>query len=135
MILWWNPVSFVPAVGSSGLRARPVSRGDAAEALAAAFLEARGLSIVARNYRCRFGEIDLIAKSGGTLVFVEVRARTSDAFGGAAGSITRAKRRRLVAAARHYLARHAADSACRFDAVLLHGSAQRIEWIADAFGE
>ena len=112
-----------------------MSRGDAAEALAAEFLEARGLRIVARNYRCKFGEIDLVARSGATLVFVEVRARTSDAFGGAAGSITRTKRRRLVAAARHYLARYGADSACRFDAVLLSGGARRIEWITDAFGE
>jgi len=112
-----------------------VSRGDAAEALAAAFLEERGLKIVARNYRCRFGEIDLIAKSGRTLVFVEVRARTSDAFGGAAGSITPAKRRRLLATARHYLARYGANPTCRFDVVLLSGSPGRIEWIADALGE
>ena len=112
-----------------------MTRGDDAEALAAAFLEERGLKIVARNYRCKFGEIDLVARSGATLVFVEVRARTSDAFGGAAGSITPAKRRRLLAAARHYLARHGADSPCRFDAVLLNGSAPRIEWITDAFGE
>lgn len=112
-----------------------MSRGDAAEALAAAFLEERGLKIVARNYRCRFGEIDLIAKSGRTLVFVEVRARTSDAFGGAAGSITPAKRRRLLATARHYLARYGATPACRFDVVLLSGSPGRIEWIANALGE
>jgi len=112
-----------------------VTRGEAAEQLAAAFLEARGLRIVERNYRCRYGEIDLVAKSGGTLVFVEVRARASDAFGGAAASITAAKRRRLIATARHYMARHDANSACRFDVVLLSGSAQRIEWITDALGE
>jgi putative endonuclease len=74
-------------------------RGVPAENLAAAFLEGQGLKILERNYRCRFGEIDLIASSGATLVFVEVRARRSSAFGGAAGSITAAKRRRLVAAA------------------------------------
>src|SRR5262249_40915470 len=110
-------------------------RGEAAEQLAAAFLEARGLSIITRNYRCRFGEIDLVAKSGRTLVFVEVRARGSDAFGGAAGSITAAKRRRLLAPAHPYMAQHDANSACRFDVVLLTGSAQRIEWITDALGE
>ena len=110
-------------------------RGAAAEELAAMFLEGRGLRIVERNYRCRFGEIDLVARSGAVLVFVEVRARKSEAFGGAAGSITAAKRRRLVAAARHYLAKHRVSRACRFDVVLVRGREQQIEWLADAFGE
>jgi putative endonuclease len=109
-------------------------RGEPAENLAAAFLEREGLRILERNYRCRFGEIDLVAAAGATLVFVEVRARVSEAFGGAAGSITEAKRKRLVAAARHYLARHRADSACRFDVVLVRGAERRIEWVAGAFG-
>ena len=112
-----------------------MTRGEGAERRAAAFLEGQGLTILARNYRCRFGEIDLIARSGSTLVFVEVRARTSERFGGAAASITPAKRRRLLAAARHYLAQRGRQCACRFDAVLLSGGAQRIEWIQDAFGE
>jgi len=110
-------------------------RGAAAEELAAVFLESQGLRIVERNYRCRFGEIDLVARSGAVLVFVEVRARQSEAFGGAAGSITAAKRRRLVATARHYLAKHPATRACRFDVVLIRGREQEIEWLADAFGE
>lgn len=110
-------------------------RGAAAEDLAARFLEGEGLLIVERNYRCRLGEIDLVARSGAVLVFVEVRARKSEAFGGAAGSITAAKRRRLVAAARHYLAAHRRDRACRFDVVLVRGTDQRIEWLTDAFGE
>jgi putative endonuclease len=109
-------------------------RGEPAENLAVAFLEREGLRILERNYRCRFGEIDVVAASGATLVFVEVRARASEAFGGAAGSITASKRRRLVAAARHYLARHRADSACRFDVVLVRGREQRIEWVPGAFG-
>ena len=110
-------------------------RGDPAESLAAAFLERQGLKILERNYRCRFGEIDLVARSGGVLVFVEVRARKSEAFGDAAGSITAAKRRRLVDAARHFLARRRVERACRFDVVLVRGSEQRVEWITDAFGE
>ena len=110
-------------------------RGEPAENLAAAFLERQGLTILERNYRCRFGEIDLVTRSGALLVFVEVRARKSAAFGGAAGSITAAKRRRLVAAARHYLAARRVDSACRFDAVLVQGPEQRLEWVTDAFGE
>ena len=112
-----------------------MSRGSADESLAAAFLESQGLRILERNYRCRFGEIDLVAAAGSVRVFVEVRARRSDAFGGAAASITAAKRRRIVAAARHYLAASAARNACRFDVVLVHGAERRIEWLADAFGE
>jgi len=110
-------------------------RGEAAEDLVADFLERQGLKIVERNYRCRFGEIDLVARSSELLVFVEVRARKSEAFGGAAGSITATKRRRIVAAARHFLATHKVDRACRFDVVLVRGSEQRVEWITDAFGE
>jgi len=110
-------------------------RGEAAESLAADFLQRRGLTVLERNYRCRFGEIDLVARSGELLVFVEVRARTSEAFGAAAGSITATKRRRLVAAARHYLATHRADRACRFDVVLVRGAEQQVEWLTDAFGE
>lgn len=109
--------------------------GDSAENLAAAFLERRGLTIVERNYRCRLGEIDIVARSGALLVFVEVRARRSEAFGGAAASITIAKRRRIVAAARHYLAARKAEPACRFDVVLVRGAEQRVEWLTDAFGE
>jgi len=110
-------------------------RGEPAEDLAAAFLERRGLTILQRNYRCRFGEIDIVARSGAQLVFVEVRARRSEAFGGAAGSITAAKRRRLVATARHYLATHRVDRACRFDVMLVRGTGQQVEWLTDAFGE
>jgi putative endonuclease len=110
-------------------------RGVPAESLAAAFLEHQGLSVLERNYRCRFGEIDLVARSGPVLVFVEVRARSSEDFGGAAGSITGAKRRRLVAAARHYLASRRVQRECRFDVVLVRGREGNIEWLANAFGE
>jgi putative endonuclease len=110
-------------------------RGEPAENLAAAFLERQGLTILERNYRCRFGEIDLVAGHGALLVFIEVRARKSDEFGGAADSITATKRRRLVAAARHYLAARRVEGPCRFDVVLVHGSERRLEWLTDAFGE
>ena len=110
-------------------------RGLAAEQLAADYLEGRGLKLLARNYRCRFGEIDLVLREGGTTVFVEVRQRANASFGGAGESITRAKRARLLATARHYLARRGAID-CRFDALLLTGKVEpQIEWIRDAFGE
>jgi putative endonuclease len=112
-----------------------VSRGDLAEQTAAEYLERRGLRIVTRNYRCRFGEIDLIAESGATVVFIEVRARARGEFGSAAESITAAKRKRVIAAARHYLAARRERRACRFDVVLLNGDKSEPEWIANAFGE
>jgi putative endonuclease len=110
-------------------------RGVDSEAMAATFLEGRGLKIVERNYRCRLGEIDLVARDGGTTVFVEVRKRASPAFGGAAASITPAKRTKLLRAARHYLSRLRDVPQCRFDALLIEGEPPRIEWIRNAFGE
>ena len=107
-------------------------RGAAAEALAAEFLQARGLTIIERNYRCRGGEIDLIASDGDTLIFVEVRLRSDATFGGAAESITTAKKRRLAFAAAHYLSRLNREPPCRFDAILLTAlDPARIEWLAD----
>lgn len=106
--------------------------GAQAEALAADFLARRGLAIVERNWRRRCGELDLIARDGDTLVFVEVRLRTRGDFGGAAASITAAKRARMVAAAGHYLAGLGRTPPCRFDAVLLDAlDPARIEWIPD----
>ncbi|WP_137939150.1 YraN family protein [Chitinivorax sp. B] len=95
--------------------------GAAAEAVAARFLIRHGLKIVARNYRCRLGEIDLIALDGNTLVFVEVKARSGSGFGGSIYSITPAKQRKLLATAQHYLASLGREPACRFDAVLFEG--------------
>jgi putative endonuclease len=107
-------------------------RGREAEGQAAEFLQGQGLRIVERNWRCRLGEIDLVAKHGATLVFVEVRARTSRTFGGAAESIGHAKRRKLIAAANLYLAARRVDAACRFDAVLIEADG-RLRWVQDAF--
>ena len=110
-------------------------RGTAAEDLALAHLERAGLRLVERNYRTPGrggGEIDLILRdSDGTLVFVEVRARASDAQGGAAASVGAVKRRRIVFAARHYLLRLPAPPPCRFDVVAIEG--ERIEWLRAAF--
>ena len=112
--------------------------GDRAEARALAWLCARGLRLVQRNYRvargpgAAGGEIDLIMRDAqGTLVFVEVRARRDGSRGGAGASITAAKRARIVRTAQHYLLRLAAMPACRFDVVTIDGD--QIEWLPAAF--
>lgn len=110
-------------------------RGDAAEAAALRHLQAHGLSLVQRNYRTPGrggGEIDLILRDrDGTLVFVEVRQRLREDHGGAGGSITALKQRRIVFAARHYLLRLRTLPPCRFDVVLV--GAGGIEWLPAAF--
>lgn len=107
--------------------------GARAEELCAEFLRKAGLRVLARNWRCRHGEIDLVAEEGGTLVFAEVRYRSDQRFGGAAESVTAAKRARLIAAARLYLMRRP-ESDCRFDVLLLDAlEASRIKWIRNAF--
>jgi putative endonuclease len=107
--------------------------GARAEDLCAELLRKAGLRVLARNWRCRHGEIDLVAEEGATLVFAEVRFRRDQRFGGAAESVTAAKQARLVAAARLYLMRHP-DTDCRFDVLLLDSlEAGRIEWIRNAF--
>ena len=112
--------------------------GRDAESLAENFLARRGFVPVSRNYRCRRGEIDLVMRDADTLVFVEVRRRTSRAFGGGADSVDAHKQARLVAAAEHYLManRIGDDHPCRFDVVAIDGPARSaaVHWISDAFG-
>lgn len=112
--------------------------GDAAEARALAHLTGSGLTLVRRNYRvargpgARGGEVDLILRErDGTLVFVEVRARSGALHGGAAASVGAAKRRSLVFAAQHFLLGLKAPPPCRFDVVAIEGA--RIEWLRAAF--
>lgn len=108
--------------------------GQQAESRAEAFLVAQGLVPVARNWRCRFGEIDLVMRDGATLVFVEVRSRRRSDFGGAAASVTAAKQHKLVAAARQYLAGLKSVPPCRFDVVALNGDAAP-EWLQNAIDD
>lgn len=108
--------------------------GARAEDLCAGLLRAAGLRLLERNWRCRHGEIDLIAQEGSTLVFAEVRMRSTAGFGGAAESVTAAKRGRLIAAARLYLMRRP-EATCRFDVFLVQGVPASVRWIRDAFGE
>lgn len=110
-------------------------KGPDAEKVAADYLAQQGLTLTARNYRCRFGEIDIIAEEGTTLVFAEVRSRSSSRYGGAAESITATKQLRILRAARHYLAHAGRQARCRFDVLLIEGDPPAIEWIRDAFSE
>ena len=106
--------------------------GGAAERRAARHLKRRGYAIVDRNVQCgRLGELDLVARDGETLVFVEVRYRKSDRFGGALVSVDHIKRRKLARAAQHYLARHPFEGPVRFDVVALDG--EGIDVVVDAF--
>ena len=109
--------------------------GQAAEDIAAAWLQKKGLRLLERNFRCKAGEIDLILRDGATLVFAEVRYRGSAAFGGAAASIDAKKRHRILTAARYYLM-DKPDQACRFDVIALDRlDPAAVEWLRDAFGE
>ncbi len=111
--------------------------GREAEDLAAAFLRERGLEILDRNHATRRGEVDLVAREGETLCFVEVRSRTSEAQGGPEETISAAKARRVVVAATDWAARHGAlDREIRFDVVavtLLAGEPPRLEHFRGAF--
>nr|MCU0926475.1 YraN family protein [Hydrogenophaga sp.] len=105
--------------GAVGALVTTKQRGDAAEDAALQHLQRSGLRLVQRNFKTPGrggGEVDLIMREpDGTLVFVEVRQRTSASRGGAGGSITALKQRRIVLAARHFLLRLGSEPPCRFD--------------------
>lgn len=115
------------------MRAEHLRRGEAAEQAAWKTLRARGWKLVARNYRCPLGEIDLICEDGANLVFVEVRYRGDHRFGLAAETVDARKQAKLARAAKHFLRCHLqhCDRPMRFDVVAIQGEA--IEWIPDAF--
>ena len=111
--------------------------GQASEMQAEQFLVAKGYRILERNVRTRRGELDLVADDHGVVVFVEVKGRTTDAFGGALLAVDHRKRVKLTKLAAQYLAqRHWSDKVCRFDVVLVQGRASdqgRIEHLQNAF--
>jgi putative endonuclease len=113
--------------------------GDEAETRALDHLSLHGVKLLQRNYRvaagphARGGEVDLIVRErDGTLVFVEVRTRSGAGHGGAAGSVTRSKQRRVIYAAQHYLLQFASPPPCRFDVVAIEGG--ELQWFRGAFG-
>lgn len=120
---------------TSPSRAPTTPKGRDGEDQAAGFLEARGLSIVARNVRGGGGEIDLVARDGGTIVFVEVKWRRDASRGAPAEAVTPFKRRKLLSAARTWLAENPSGSwrEVRFDVVAIEGDAQTTDWIRGAF--
>lgn len=109
--------------------------GDRGEAMTAEYLRERGYTILASQFRCRFGEIDLIARRGNMLCFVEVKLRGSRRYGLPREHVTAAKQRRLRTAAAFYLVRHDPDVPVRFDVAEIYDdeTPPHIEYIEDAF--
>ncbi len=109
--------------------------GRDAEQRAADFLKSVGLQIVTRNYRCRMGELDIVAQSGTTLVIAEVRCRSRSDYGGAAASVTARKQQRIVRASRHLLAHQPALARLpvRFDVLVVPPDGGTVEWLRAAF--
>jgi putative endonuclease len=115
-----------------------LERGRRWEAAAAEHHERHGLTIVARGYRCRLGELDLVCRDGPMLIVVEVRARATSPYGTAVSTIGPRKRARIIQATRHLLMRHAewATARVRFDVVTfdaIETAAPEIRWIKNAF--
>lgn len=115
------------------------TRGKPFEKQAERLLQCHGLSILERNYSARTGEIDIIAADRGVLVFVEVRARSHQRFGGAANSVDRKKQKRIILTAQHYLQRHdtGKDRRCRFDVIAFEPrqseAGRPVHWFRGAF--
>ena len=112
------------------------SLGKFGEDVACAELNRRGYAVLARRYRTRMGEIDIIARDGETVVFVEVKARADPRFGGGAAAITPWKQRRMAQIALGFLSRHGLTSVpCRFDVVVVDVDADkvRVAVFANAF--
>jgi putative endonuclease len=111
-------------------------KGRLGEDEAVRFLEKNGYRILERNFRCRHGEVDVIAEENGTIVFVEVKARTSDAFGAPEESVGRRKQERIIRASKEYLfAENLTDHSARFDVVSIEigRDGMKTELIKNAF--
>lgn len=112
--------------------------GKDAEAQALNYLMEQGLRLLAQNWSCKRGELDLVMLDGDTVVFAEVRYRLHAQWGGALGSIDARKREKLVIAAQYFLQKESrwANHPCRFDVIALEGSpgsTPRLNWLKNAF--
>lgn len=133
------------AVPAEAAHYRPMSaphsslqRGAAAEQLAAEYLQTQGFVLLLRNFRCRAGELDLVGFDGEVLAMVEVRQRSGARFGGALASVSPAKQRKIIRAARYFLRERLEwrSRTLRFDVLALDGlpdGAHRTLWLKDAF--
>ena len=111
--------------------------GDKHEAYAVDVIKQAGLEIVEKNYLCKLGEVDIIARSEHDMIFIEVRYRRSESYGGALQSVDKKKQRRIGLAANHYLQKHNLTNkvACRFDVFAITGSLNHLnyQWVKAAF--
>lgn len=123
------------AESPGGGKAAHLTAGEKAEDMALEHLLSQGMRLVERNFRCRRGEIDLVMRDGASLVFVEVRYRSSPRFGSSLESVDARKRARLAAAASHYIMLRREDCPARFDVVALAPGPERcsIQWVKNAF--
>lgn len=111
-----------------------LATGNDAETLAARYLEDAGLTLRDRNVRCRWGEIDLVMIHDQSWVFVEVKARRSEAFGGGLAAVTARKQHKLRRTAEWYLSRRQSmQQPCRFDVINVNLQSQEVQWIRNAF--
>jgi putative endonuclease len=113
-------------------KATHLQQGERWEQLACEYLINQGLTKVTHNYRCRYGELDLIMRDNNTLVIVEVRYRQSSRFGSAIESITPRKQAKIIAASQHYLSSNSILEPVRFDVIGVTGH-ERLIWIKNAF--
>lgn len=114
-----------------------LKQGLDAEEIACRHLLGQGLELVSRNFRSRFGEIDLIFTQASLLIFVEVRQRTSDTFGGALASVTKQKQQKIIRTAEYFLLEQPKfrKKSGRFDVVAFEGAPPVLQWVKNAFGQ
>ena len=120
------------ALDAKSVKAAHLLQGVQAETLACEYLQANGLQLLAKNYRLRTGEVDLIMQDGVIIVFVEVRYRKTKRYGGALASINYQKQKRIMQTASHYLQYHAPSAQARFDVIAIHHE-HELQWLRNAF--
>lgn len=121
-----------PSTGFTLTKSAHIEKGVHYENVALEFLLTQGLTLVMRNYRCQWGELDLLMDDQGTLVIVEVRYRKTDRYGSALESVTATKQSRIISTAKHYVMRYKVNQPIRFDVVAITGKALP-EWVKNAF--